>query len=196
MGGSDSSDSESSDGDLGTTFESSMSTSGITKLGLNSPKKAKAEVQDSLQHWYLQRNTSAAYKLQRQFRRKKKRRAKAIDRITAWYRGKQGRLRALRAWELDLLVANRRIQCMRCTLQALCYILLVIFTGFAMFVNLIFGIKFAEGEQVGAWIQFTLLTILIDWVLYSPIKIICRWFMPLFLVVICYVLFFFGIVGF
>ena len=61
--------------------------------------------------------------------------------------------------------------------------------------NLIYGVKF-KGSDEREWIKCTFITILIDMILYSPIKILCLFFMPLFLVVICYVFFFFAVVSF
>ena len=65
-----------------------------------------------------------------------------------------------------------------------------------IFLNLIFGIKFAEDGTTTKWIEFTLMTILVDLILWSPVKILCRWVMPLFMVTLCYVVFFFAVVGF
>lgn len=189
MDSSSASDSESNGEDLSMSLVAKQA-------GLNSPQKARKQVQSSLKHWRLKRHESAAHKLQRRFRRKKARRARAINRISAWFRGKKGRTRALRAWELQELNINKHMQCMRWALLVICYTLLAILSAFAIFLNLIFGIKFSKSGQVTEWVHFTLLTILIDLLLYSPIRILCRWVMPLFLVFICYVIFFFGVVSF
>merc|ERR1712025_1438380 len=58
---SSSSDSEGSGEDLNTPLSMSLV---ARQMGNNSPQKAKKEVQDSLKHWCLRRNESAAYKLQ------------------------------------------------------------------------------------------------------------------------------------
>ena len=64
------------------------------------------------------------------------------------------------------------------------------------FFNFVYGVKFAKSGLVGRWVYFTFLTIVLDVVLYSPVKILCQWVMPLFLVFVCYVIVFSAVVGF
>ena len=64
------------------------------------------------------------------------------------------------------------------------------------FFNFVYGVKFAKDGFVNDWVYFTFLTIVLDVVLYSPVKILCQWVMPLFLVFVCYVIVFSAVVGF
>ena len=64
------------------------------------------------------------------------------------------------------------------------------------FFNFVYGVKFAKDGKVNDWVYFTFLTVLLDVILYSPVKILCQWVMPLFLVFICYIIAFSAVVGF
>merc|ERR1712032_1632402 len=100
-------------------------------------------------------------------------RRKAINRILAVVRGKQGHNRALRMRELQDY-KSKAMQIPRYLLIWTVYIVIVFLTLFCLYINLIFGIKFTKEQQYD-WVSTTYLAIFLDWVIYSTSKIVLQW---------------------
>jgi len=118
----------------------------------------------------------AAVAIQRNWRRQMAVRRRAINRILAVIRGKQGHNRALRMRELQDF-KSKAMQIPRYILIGIVYSVILFLTLFCIYLNLIFGIKFTLEEQY-AWVTATYLATFLDWVVYSTSKIILQWLLP------------------
>jgi len=66
---------------------------------------------------------------------------------------------------------------LRSVMLVLCYMALVFFTGFSFWINLVYGIKFDLAEQT-AWIRVTFITLALDILIVSLLKIMVVWVVP------------------
>merc|ERR1711907_210154 len=136
----------------------------------------------------------AALTIQRNWRRRLAVRRRAVNRIIAVIRGKQGHNRALRMRELNAFT-GKATEGLRILLVALVYSVLIFITLLCIFINLIFGIKFTQEQQL-KWVWATFLATFLDWVLYSTSKIVFEWLLPPYVTEVLFILCVVGVVVF
>merc|ERR1712100_924349 len=136
----------------------------------------------------------AAIAIQRNWRRRVVTRRRAINRILAVVRGKQGRNRALRMRELKLF-QSKAMHLPRVVLITLVYAVIIFLTLLCMYINLIFGIKFTKEQQYD-WVSTTYVALCLDWVVYSTSKIVLQWLLPPYVTEVLFVGCVVGVVSF
>merc|ERR1712100_86092 len=135
----------------------------------------------------------AAIAIQRNWRRRVVTRRRAINRILAVVRGKQGRNRALRMRELKLF-QSKAMHLPRVVLITLVYAVIIFLTLLCMYINLIFGIKFTKDEQA-VWVWATYIGLFLDWGVYSTSKIVLQWLLPPYITEVLFLLLVVGFVA-
>lgn len=121
-------------------------------------------------------------------------RRRAINRILAVVRGKQGHNRALRMRELQDY-KSKAMQIPRYVLIWTVYIVIVFLTLLCLYINLIFGIKFTKEQQYD-WVSTTYVALCLDWVVYSTSKIVLQWLLPPYVTEVLFVGCVVGVVSF